>query len=76
MASSNKRSRGSQRAVRLAPWHRPAEEDRDPKAITAWNFCSELVLHSRDNTIRASEVNCRRASGVRVLELLNAEEFA
>ena len=76
MASSNKRSRGSQRAERLAPWHRPAEEERDPKAITAWNFCSELVLHSRDNTIRASEVNCWRDSGVRVLEFLKAEEFA
>lgn len=57
MASSNKRSRGSQRAEWLAPWHRPAEVDREPKAITPWNFCSEAVLHSRDKTIRVSEVN-------------------
>lgn len=76
MASSNARSRGSQRAERLAPWHRPAEDTREPKAITAWNFCSELVLDSRVNTMRGSEVNCRRSSAVKILEFRNADEFA
>lgn len=57
MTSSNKRSSGSQRAEWLAPWHGPAKEDREPKAITAWNFCSEVVLYSRDKTVEASEVN-------------------
>lgn len=76
MASSNTRSRGSQRAERLAPWQRPAEEARDPKAITAWNFCRELDLHFRDKTMRVSDVKCRRASGVITFEFLNADEFA
>lgn len=69
-------SSGSQSAEQLTPWHRPAEQAGDPKVITACKFFGDFILHSWDKTIRVSDTNCRRASGVKIFEFLNADEFS
>lgn len=48
---------------------------RDPEAITAWNLCCELVLHSRDRSLRVLDVNSKRASGEIFFEFLKAVDF-
>lgn len=76
IASSKNKSMGSQRADKLVPWTWLAEDIRDPEAITAWNSCPDIVLHSLDRSRRVSDVNCRRVSGVMCFEFLKTTDFA
>lgn len=76
IVSSRNISMGSQSAECVAPWHCAEEDISEPEAMTAWNCWCELLLHSWEKTLCASDVSCKRASAVIFLEILNADEFA